>query len=299
MGAMNRARRIYAFSLATLVVLASPDIASAQTSANAGVSCERADFKIILDVGHTADSPGAMSARGVPEYEFNLRLAKVIAEKLNDEGYAKTVLLISTGRSKPSMYQRVARINGMAADLLLSIHHDAVPKSFLEKWEYEGKPRFYSDRFKGHSIFVAEGNADRKASLLFGNMLGEQLKARAMDYTPHYTESFMGKFRRTLLDAAAGVYRYDTLWLLKKSRLPAVLLEAGSIVNREEELLLTSTDRQMEIGAAVSDAVDSFCVAQARQHAPQIARSRPKHKKKQIAKTPPAETLAQSNIAQY
>ena len=37
----------------------------------------------------------------------------------------------------------------------------------------------------------------------------------------------MGRWQRTLLDADAGVYRYDTLFVLKKTQMPAVLLEAG------------------------------------------------------------------------
>ena len=93
-------------------------------------------------------------------------------------------------------------------------------------------------------------------------MLGEQLKARGLQYTPHYTEKFMGRWQRALLDADAGVYRYDTLFVLKKTQMPAVLLEAGSIINREEELVMTSSQRQQLISAAVVDAVDSFCVAQ-------------------------------------
>ena len=38
--------------------------------------CDRAGFRVVVDVGHTADVPGARSARVVSEYFFNLRLAK-------------------------------------------------------------------------------------------------------------------------------------------------------------------------------------------------------------------------------
>jgi len=171
-----------------------------------------------------------------------------------------------------------ARANKLSANLLLSIHHDSVPDRFLEKWDYSGKPKTFSDRFNGHSIFVSDDNLDPKDSLLFGSMLGEQLKARGLQYTPHYTESFMGRWQRTLLDADAGVYRYDTLFVLKKTQMPAVLLEAGSIINREEELVMTSSQRQQLISAAVVDAVDSFCVAQSHKPALQIAqRSKVRH----------------------
>ena len=114
--------------------------------------------------------------------------------------------------------------------------------------------------------------------ILIGKMLGQQLKARGLQYTPHYTESFMGRWQRTLLDADAGVYRYDTLFVLKKTQLPAVLLEAGSIANRDEELVMASPERQQLISAAVVDAVDSFCVAQSHKPALQIAqRSKARH----------------------
>jgi N-acetylmuramoyl-L-alanine amidase len=202
-----------------------------------------------------------MSARGVPEYDFNLRLAKEIKRNLVDAGFARAVLLITAGRARQSLFTRVMRANRGAGDLFLSIHHDSVPAKFFQSWEYAGKQRNFSDRFKGHSIFISHDNAARKASLLFGRVLGAQLKARDLHYTPHYTEPFMGSRQRELADAEAGVYWYDQLIVLRMTRMPAVLLEAGSIVNREEELLMASPERQALIAAAVTDAVDAFCAA--------------------------------------
>src|SRR5262245_46775442 len=77
-------------------------------------------------------------------------------------------------------------------------------------------------------------------------------------------------WRRELVDAEAGVYRYDALIVLRTARMPAVLLEAGSIVNRDEELLLASTDRQMLIAGSVVNAVESFCAS--RSHRKSTAR---------------------------
>ena len=42
-----------------------------------------------MDVGHTAQSEGAISARNVSEFTYNLRLAQRIEEKLKDEGFAE------------------------------------------------------------------------------------------------------------------------------------------------------------------------------------------------------------------
>jgi hypothetical protein len=109
-------------------------------------------------------------------------------------------------------------------------------------------------------------------------MLGDELRARGLTYTPHYTEAFMGHNRHKLLDGKAGVYRYDALFVLRRSRMPAALLEAGSIVNRDEELALATPARQRLIGAAVVDAVDTFCLAQARAPAPVVQQVTPSAK---------------------
>jgi N-acetylmuramoyl-L-alanine amidase len=225
----------------------------------AGPACDRAAFRLVLDVGHTAQVPGAKSARGLHEFDFNLRLAKLIEKQLLDAGFAKTVLLVTDGPALQSLGRRVARANAARGELLLSIHHDSVPDSMLEKWEYNGEPHSYSDRFKGHSLFVSYENQDRRGSLLFGRLLGLALKSRGLQYTPHYTEKIMGHRRRELLDAEAGVYRYDRLVVLKYPHMPAVLLEAGSIINRDEELLMGTPEHQGVISAAVLEAVEKFC----------------------------------------
>src|SRR6266496_704052 len=215
-------------------------------------SCNRAAFRVIVDVGHTVERHGVLSARGATEYMFNLRLANQIEQ-----------MLVAAAPPPRGLLERAARANSLGADLFLSIHHDGVPDPFVEKWEYDGREHAFSDRFKGHSIFISNDNGDPWGSLRFGRLLGNQLKARGLQYTPHYTEKFMGSRQRKLVDAEAGVYRYDQLIVLRSTRMPAVLLEAGSIVNRDEELLLESPERQAAIAAAVTDAVEAFCVARA------------------------------------
>ncbi len=228
-----------------------------------------------MDVGHTAEVGGALSARGIFEYEYNLRLAREINRTLLDRGFAKTALLVTTDRTRNGLFRRAEYANGTSADLFLSIHHDSVPNKFLEKWEFEGEEHGFSDRFKGHSIFISNDNPDRKGSLLFGQLLGREMKARGLRYTPHYVEPFMGNRRRELVDAAAGVYRYDQLIVLRHTRMPAVLLEAGSIINRYEEMELRAPERRVLITASVADAVAGFCAERSRPStAPTAARQK-------------------------
>jgi len=258
-------------------LLLAPSAGAETSNAAPADRCNRSQFRVILDVGHTAEVPGAMSARGVSEYAFNLRLATQIKQKMIEAGFARTVLLVTAGPARQSLAKRVTLANRMPAQLFLSIHHDSVPARFKETWEYEGKSHQFSDRFNGHSIFISNDNEQAKASLQFGRLLGKELKARDLHYTPHYKEPFMGSRQRLLVDAEAGVYRYDQLIVLRKTVMPAVLLEAGSIVNRDEEIAMGTPERQAAISDAVTEAVAEFCAARApRQPEPVQARRRGK-----------------------
>src|SRR5712671_1318614 len=93
----------------------------------APAKCDPQKFRIVVDVGHTAESEGAISARNKAEFIFNLRLARVIEEKLRADGFAATRLLVTEGKARRSLVKRVATANNLPANLLLSIHHDSVP----------------------------------------------------------------------------------------------------------------------------------------------------------------------------
>jgi N-acetylmuramoyl-L-alanine amidase len=221
--------------------------------------CDPAKFRIALDVGHTAKSEGAMSARNVPEFDFNLRLAKRIEEKLKAAGFAETRLLVTEGKARPSLVKRVAAANDLRANLFLSIHHDSVPDKLLENWEFEGKKSHFSDRFSGYSVFVSRDNPDFKTSLAFAELVAKEMKAEGLQYAAQYTQAIMGRYQHPLLNKETGVYSYDQLIVLKTTRMPAVLLEAGSIINRDEELKMESPERRDIISSGVAAAVKEFC----------------------------------------
>ncbi len=227
-------------------------------------ACPRFTFRVVVDVGHTVDVPGAMSARGIAEYAFNLQLARDINQGLLDAGFQQTVLLITATAPWRGLFERAIRANSMHANLFIAIHHDSVPDNLKQNWEYAGLKNQFNDNYPGYAIFISNENADPAGSLQFGSLLGRELESRGLHYTPHYTFALMGHRRRILVDAEAGVYRYDQLIVLRQTRMPAVLLEAGSIVNRQEELELGTPERRSLTTAAIVAAVENFCAARAR-----------------------------------
>jgi N-acetylmuramoyl-L-alanine amidase len=268
---MRKPRHTRAFLLAAFsLLLAATDARSARSeeqapaaAAPAHANCQPSAFRVVVDVGHTLGVPGALSARGMPEYAFNLQLAQQIKQSLVDAGFDKTVLLITAKPPPAGLFARANIANRLPADLFISIHHDSVPDNLMQTWQYEGQDQQYNDDYPGYALFISNDNADRAGSLQFGNFLGKALQARGLQFTPHYTLALMGHRRRQLLDADAGVYRYDQLVVLRYTRMPALLLEAGSIVNRQEELELATPERRTLTSAAVAAAVEDFCAARA------------------------------------
>jgi N-acetylmuramoyl-L-alanine amidase len=241
-------------------------------------TCPRAaTFRPVIDVGHTADAPGATSARGVSEYDFNLRLAHKISDDLVAAGFARTVLMVTAEAPRAGLFKRAAHANSLHADLFLSIHHDSVPDAMLQTWQFNGQEQHYNDSYPGYSLFVSTEHPNHAESLAFAHLLGMALEARGLPYTPHYTDANMGERRRVLLDAKAGVYEFNKLVVLMQTQMPAALLEAGSIINRDEELALATPERQAQIGSAVVDAVDAFCKAAKAKATPNTSSARSAH----------------------
>ena len=54
---------------------------------------------IAIDVGHYLEEPGAISARGRPEFEFNLDLARAIEAVLKARGHATKLIGAEIGRA--------------------------------------------------------------------------------------------------------------------------------------------------------------------------------------------------------
>jgi N-acetylmuramoyl-L-alanine amidase len=265
---LRRAGIVVSAASALLLLASIHDAARAQDHAvaaakPAAASCARSGFRTVVDVGHTAEVPGAISARGVAEYTFNLQLGQDIAQALVAAGFDHTTLLITAAAPPAGLIQRAIKANALPADLFIAVHHDSVPDNLLQTWTYDGQENHFNDDYPGYALFVSNDNSDRAGSLMFGRLLGKELQARGLQYTPHYILPIMGHRRRVLLDAQAGVYRYDELIVLRMTRMPAVLFEAGSIVNRQEELQLASPERRALASAAVVAAVEAFCDSRA------------------------------------
>lgn len=215
---------------------------------------------IAVDVGHAEAEPGAISARGRPEFAFNLALAHAVAAALARAG-AWPKLINDEGEAI-SLGERTRRIAAAAPTLVLSIHHDSVQPQYLERWTYRGRSLDYSDRFSGFSVFVSRRNPRPAESERLARLIGQALVAAGFTPSPHHAEPIPGE-NRPLIDPERGVYAFDGLAVLRGSPAPAVLLEAGIIKNRADEEVLETARFRTRFADALTAAIARWCRGEA------------------------------------
>ena len=210
---------------------------------------------VAVDVGHYAAEPGATSARGRPELEFNRELAALVRDALQARGVR--VALIGADGDMAVLSRRTAAARG--ADLFLSVHHDSVQPHYLEEWAHEGETRRFSDRFAGYSLFVSRRNPELGASLACASAIGAAMRGAGFVPSLYHAEPIPGE-SKPFADRTNGVHYYDNLVVLHTATQPAVLFEAGVIVNRAEELTLRDPATRARMAEAIADGARS-CLA--------------------------------------
>jgi N-acetylmuramoyl-L-alanine amidase len=218
-------------------------------------ACSAHSASVAIDVGHYFARAGATSARGVPEFDYNLTLAREMADTLRARGH--DVMVIGEDGLAADLYQRAPQAAGR--DLLISVHHDSVQAKYMSTWEYEGAVLRYSDMQAGYSLFVSRRNPQRARSLACASAFGAALQGAGFVPSRYHADPVVGEARE-YADEDYGVHYYDNLVVLHTATVPALLFEAGVLVNRHEELAMRDPRVRARIARSAADAVDA-CLA--------------------------------------
>ena len=196
--------------------------------------------EVAVDVGHYAAEPGVISASGVPEFEFNRALAFEIKKEL--EQFQIKVRLIGERGDYAVLHHRTRDARG--ADLFVSIHHDSVQERLLPE----------ADRFAGFSLFISRANPALAKSLACASSIGAGMRAAGFTPSRYHADPVDGE-SRPFADEANGVHYYDNLAVGRSASMASVLVEAGVIVNREEDRRMRDPAVRARIAAAIASGV--------------------------------------------
>jgi N-acetylmuramoyl-L-alanine amidase len=194
-----------------------------------------------VDVGHYAAEPGVISAIDRPEFEYNRDLALDLRAALTASGF--DVRLIGEHGDYAVLHHRTRDANG--ADLFLSIHHDSVKQQLLPQ----------ADRFAGFSLFLSRANPELGKARACASAIGARLRAAGFTPSRYHADPVLGE-SRPFADEVNGAHYYDNLAVSRTATMPALLIEAGVIVNRDEEARMRDPAVRRAIAQAITEGVD-------------------------------------------
>jgi len=197
---------------------------------------------IIVDAGHTPLHPGATGASGRVEHLYNLDLSAAVARDLQQAGERVT----RTGADDREIALTDRPNAAPDANFFISIHHDSMQQAWLDA----GRSR----EFKGYSIFVSKLNPHYAQSLACAKAIGTALRAAGEAPSLYHATPIKGE-NRPLIDRHLGIHQFDDLVVLKTARMPAVLVEAGVIVNPDEEPRLQDPATIAKLAGAIASGV--------------------------------------------
>lgn len=198
---------------------------------------------VLIDIGHSEKVAGATGASGRTEFSYNKALSIQIAKRMRQLGW--TVVMPNLDGSVSTLLERPESARRAKADLFIAVHHDSV-----QEWQMP-----HRDRYGGFSVWIAGTKPAAKGSLRCGRSVGEAMRESGMKPNLSHAQPPPGA-GRDLLDPSIGLYRRDSLAVLKHSTTPAILVEAGVIVNPAEERWLGRKDVQQAISGAVATGAD-------------------------------------------
>lgn len=222
---------------------------------------------IAIDAGHGGDDPGSIGPRGTYEKHVVLKIAKALADIINQDS-AMQAYLIRTGDYYVGLKERTRKAEEIKADLLVSIHADA----------------FTSPQPRGASVWVL---STRRANNEMGRLLEDKERLSdvlgGVDVAVGEDDTY-GYISKTFLDLSMGHAmstgyemakevigemkkvahmhkhepQYASLAVLTSGNVPSMLIETGFISNPQEEQLLLTNKHQQQLARAMYQGIRNY-----------------------------------------
>lgn len=199
---------------------------------------------IILDSGHNPATStlgtGAMSVTGIPEVVYNDRFSGELAKALQDAGF--DVVLTRTPDKEQGLKERYEIANSFKwrhSAIFISIHHDSTELQNLKEITVNHIPTYQTIRpIKGTSFHISKDNKKYNKSLILANHIAKAVKdtGRTLNME-HASDNNIKPLELAVNDLA--IYHHDKLAVLKNNKLPALLIEVGVIVDKDDERLVS------------------------------------------------------------
>ena len=200
----------------------------------ANVSADSMPCTIVLDAGHGGDDPGKIGINGALEKDINLSITLKLKQLLENKGY--NVVLTredsndlssenASNHKREDMSKRVEIMSNSDAAITVSIHQNSYPEEYVH----------------GAQVFYYEGSVE-------GQELADKIQKRLIEGADP------GNKRQ--------IKANSSYYLLKKTKIPIVIVECGFLSNRTEAEALCSDEYQDRIAWEITLGILQYLNAQ-------------------------------------
>ena len=173
-------------------------------------------FSVVLDPGHGGPDPGAIGIGGMRETDIVLEVSKIVKKLLSEKGVK--VFLTRKNEIDMDLPPRVSFANNTDADIFVSIHANA---SRGKRKDINGLETFY---FRGWR----------------GRLLAKRIQKQILRVSPGSPDR--------------GV-KQGRFYVIKNTRMPAVLVEIGFLTGRLDARRLEKTAHRKRIAYAIAKGI--------------------------------------------
>jgi len=207
---------------------------------------------IAIDPGHGGLDPGSVATNGLLEKELNLDIANRLRDMLAKDPSIE-IILTREDDVRLTRHERVEAIRDSQADLMLSVHFNALPQKDINLVEtYFAAPANIEESLAllSEQQEISDQDylkASREESLEFAFTKGSARLARVLHESVYAAVSSANS---KTVDAGL---KNDTLYVLTRSFTPAILMEISCLSNLQEAERLQSNGYRDRIAKALAD----------------------------------------------
>ena len=198
---------------------------------------------VIIDAGHGGYDIGASHGK-IIEKKLTLALAIKLRKELSSRGY-KTYMTRDSDQHR-HLFERTDYANTKKGNIFISLHMNAAPKRRHKSYLYKGIEVFYmkglsrKKRYSNRKIYV--GSWKNKKSYL----LAKEIK-----------KNMLKSVRKKYIVLDKGV-KQNNFWVLRGTKMPAILIENGYITDKYEGKRLVTNSYQNLLVKGIVNGVDVY-----------------------------------------
>lgn len=178
---------------------------------------------VVIDAGHGGEDPGKVGINGAKEKDINLEIAEKVKRYLESNGVRVEMTRESddglheagaSNKKVQDMKKRIEKIEKIEPDIVVSIHQNSYPQEVI----------------RGAQVFYYTGSGE-------GQELAEEIQGQLI--------------AKVDPENKRQVKANDSYYLLKKTKVPIVIVECGFLSNRAEAEKLCDPEYQDRVAWAV------------------------------------------------